>query len=107
MMPKCIRIYDIQLFEDLAERNCSNWQIIHLIRDPRAVLPSRMFAFHQLDTDRINSGRTASIDPKNMTDEMIKMAASELCDRGLRNKELSREPWLHDRYHLVRYEDIF
>ena len=100
-MPKCIRLFDIQLFQDLLGRNCSSWQVIHLIRDPRAVLRSRILTFRQL-----NSGRTSSMEPGNMTYEMIMTAASELCNHGLHNNELSRQPWLHDRYHLVRYEDI-
>ena len=43
---------------------------------------------------------------QDMTDAAIGAAATELCKEGVRNKAVSQQPWITDRYFLVKYEQV-
>ncbi|XP_063692780.1 uncharacterized protein LOC134824735 [Bolinopsis microptera] len=42
VMPKCIRLPDISILKRLPELGCTKFKVVQLIRDPRAVIRSRM-----------------------------------------------------------------
>ena len=67
-------------------------KVIHLIRDPRAVLNSRV-----LDNSR-----------QNWTIKSVGEYAQSMCRDMLRNIKyaVSAPAWLHGRYTLIRYEDL-
>ena len=84
---KCIKLYDIDLLSSLALTGCADLKVLHLVRDPRAVIRSRMVTFHEL-----YSGNAAKI--KTMNDSYIQAAAADLCN----NTDLAS--W-SSQYHLV------
>ncbi|XP_063691400.1 carbohydrate sulfotransferase 1-like isoform X2 [Bolinopsis microptera] len=102
VMPKCIRLTDLSILKRLPEFGCSNFQVVHLIRDPRAVLRSRMVTFHELYSG--NGQKTA--DSQEMSEEMIYEAAVALCTNGVKNGATAKEPWLQERYIRIRYQDM-
>ena len=67
-------------------------KVVHLIRDPRAVLNSRV-----LDNSR-----------QNWTIKSVGEHAQSMCRDMLRNIKyaVSAPVWLHGRYTLIRYEDL-
>jgi len=97
-MAKCIRLYDIDILSQLAFTGCADLKVIHLVRDPRAVIRSRMVTFHEL-----YSGNNHKI--KNMNDSYIQSAARQLCDNNLHNMNSDLASW-SSQYHLVKYEDL-
>lgn len=101
IMPKCIRLTDLSILKRLPEFGCTNYQVVHLIRDPRAVIRSRMVTFHEL-----YSGNGQKIPVNEMSDDMIYDAAADLCSHGVKNGAMGKEPWLKDRYLRVRYQDM-
>ena len=100
VMPKCIRLTDLSILKRLPEFGCSNFQVVHLIRDPRAVLRSRMVTFHELYSG--NGLQTAVNDSQQMSEEMIYEAAVALCTNGVKNGAIAKEPWLRERYMRIR-----
>lgn len=100
---KTVRIPQIDHLRLLIEDPRLDLRIIHLVRDPRAILASRINAFPSEftawkiwnDTDR----RPHSVDLTQITSLCQDMEASV-------NTGLTKPAWLHGRYLLVRYEDL-
>ena len=110
MIPKTIRYYNISTLYRIQDFGCENFKVVHLVRDPRAVMNSRMSVFHELyDGNALlgaqkpfNEGQT-SFEESYMT-----RAADHLCSHHLYNYKLGLNPppWLKGRYKMVRFEDL-
>ncbi|KAM9463040.1 carbohydrate sulfotransferase 3-like [Clarias gariepinus] len=101
---KSVRIERLETLRSLTEDPRLDLKVIHLVRDPRAILASRMMTFAQDDEEwrkMTEDGDITEDDNKigGLRDqcESIRMAA----EVGLK-----RPPWLNGRYMLVRFEDI-
>lgn len=100
---KTVRVPEVADLRTLTEDPRLDLKIIHLVRDPRAILTSRMMAFSdQFRAWKIwnTTGRQPRyVDLSQITSTCKDMAAS--AETGLR-----RPVWLRGRYLLVRYEDL-
>lgn len=101
---KSVRVHQLETLRPLAEDPRLNVKFIQLVRDPRAVLASRMVAFEAKykNWKLWALGGDVPIDD----DEVRKLKGN--CDNIRMSAEtgLRRPPWLRRRYMLVRYEDI-
>lgn len=100
---KTVRVPEVGDLRILTEDPRLDLKILHLVRDPRAILASRMAAFSdQFRAWKIwNATRRQPryVDLSQITSTCEDMAAS--AETGLR-----RPAWLRGRYLLVRYEDL-
>nr|XP_019938507.1 PREDICTED: carbohydrate sulfotransferase 3 [Paralichthys olivaceus] len=101
---KSVRVRQLETLRPLAEDPRLDVKFIQLVRDPRAVLASRMVAFaaKYKNWKEWAAGGDVPIDD----DEVRKLKGN--CDNIRMSAEigLRRPQWLHGRYMLVRYEDI-
>ncbi|XP_022100406.1 carbohydrate sulfotransferase 1-like [Acanthaster planci] len=90
---KSIRVPDINLLLPMLEdKTETNLKVIHLVRDPRAMMKSRVGAMRDTNLRRLS------------TDD--KYTLSTYCKYNLANLELgTRRPSLKQRYMFLRYED--
>ncbi|KAK7807766.1 hypothetical protein U0070_000081 [Myodes glareolus] len=101
---KAVRIRQLEFLQPLAEDPRLDLRVIQLVRDPRAVLASRMVAF---------AGKYESW-KKWLTEGQDRLSEDEVqrlrgnCESIRLSAELGlRQPaWLRGRYMLVRYEDV-
>ncbi|KAF7224823.1 carbohydrate sulfotransferase 1 [Nothobranchius furzeri] len=100
---KTVRIPEVGDLRMLTEDPRLDLKIIHLVRDPRAILTSRIMAFSdQFRAWKIwnATGRQPRyVDLSQITSTCNDMAASV-------ETSLQRPAWLQGRYLLVRYEDL-
>uniref|UniRef100_A0A3P9LW12 Sulfotransferase n=1 Tax=Oryzias latipes TaxID=8090 RepID=A0A3P9LW12_ORYLA len=101
---KSVRVRQLENLRSLAEDPRLDMKFIQLVRDPRAVLASRMIAFankYKNWKEWATGGRIPIDD-----DEVRKLKGN--CDNIRLSAEvgLKQPPWLRGRYMLVRYEDI-
>ena len=105
-LPREIGIQELERFCS-SDPNQFDCLIIHLVRDPRAVISSllrRKFF--------IEDSRRQLFDSKNLTaeaTEVIKQNSRLLCSQVVDNLNYVKEvwpSWFQGRYKLVRYEDI-
>lgn len=96
---KVIRITDISLLSKLPQFGCENFKILHLVRDPRPVIQSRMDTFGELAQ---GNGEKQSV----FTEEDVSRAARELCNSYLRNTRAGLADQFKGKYRIVRYEDL-
>ncbi|KAM9365259.1 carbohydrate sulfotransferase 3a [Pholidichthys leucotaenia] len=101
---KTVRVQQLDTLQPLVEDPRLDVRVIQLVRDPRAVLASRMVAF----SSKYQTWKTWAQDgqvPEN--DEEVKRLKGN-CDHIRISAEvgLSKPHWLRRRYMLVRYEDI-
>ncbi|KAJ3596380.1 hypothetical protein NHX12_002788, partial [Muraenolepis orangiensis] len=100
---KTVRVPEIGDLRTLIEDPRLDLKVIHLVRDPRAILASRMMAFpEQFRAWKIwNATRRQPryVDLSQITRTCKDMAASAETGR-------QRPAWLRGRYLLVRYEDL-
>lgn len=101
---KSVRVRQLETLRPLAEDPRLDVRFIQLVRDPRAVLASRMVAFEA--KYRNWKEWAASGDVPLDDDEVRKLKGN--CDNIRMSAEigLRRPAWLRGRYMLVRYEDI-
>ncbi|CAN9509168.1 unnamed protein product [Ophioblennius macclurei] len=101
---KSVRVRQLENLRPLAEDPRLDVRFIQLVRDPRAVLASRMVAFaaKYKNWKEWAAGGDVPIDD----DEVRKLKGN--CDNIRLSAEvgLRQPPWLRRRYMLVRYEDI-
>ncbi|KAM4035989.1 carbohydrate sulfotransferase 1-like [Anomaloglossus baeobatrachus] len=103
MAIKIIRIPELNHMRTLVDDPRLNLKVVHLVRDPRAVLASRINTFvDQYRSYQIwnSSGRK----PHNMDLTLI----MNMCTDYSKTLEtaFSRPSWLKGKYMLVRYEDL-
>ncbi|XP_061562221.1 carbohydrate sulfotransferase 3-like [Phycodurus eques] len=101
---KVVRVRQLETLRPLAEDPRLDVKFIQLVRDPRAVLSSRMVAFPGKYKTWSNWFMNTDV---LIDDNEVKKLKSN-CDNIRMSVELGlRQPvWLHDRYMLVRYEDV-
>ncbi|XP_037128346.1 carbohydrate sulfotransferase 3a [Syngnathus acus] len=101
---KSVRVHQLEMLRPLVEDPRMNIKIIQLVRDPRAIVVSRMVAF-SLKYQTLKPSEQEGQVPE--TDETWKNLKGN-CDNMKRSAELglSQPRWLRRSYMLVRYEDI-
>lgn len=101
---KTVRVRQLETLQPLVEDPHLDVRVIQLVRDPRAILASRMVAF----SSKYQTWKTwAQGGQVPEDDEEVKRLKGN-CDHIRMSAEvgLSRPRWLRNRYMLVRYEDI-
>ncbi|XP_068114271.1 carbohydrate sulfotransferase 3 [Hyperolius riggenbachi] len=101
---KAVRIRQLEYLRALVEDPLLDMRIIQLVRDPRAVLASRMVAF----SGKYESWKKWALEGAApiRKDEVLRLRGN--CENIRLSAELGlRQPdWLRGRYMLIRYEDI-
>ncbi|XP_058508384.1 carbohydrate sulfotransferase 3a [Solea solea] len=101
---KTVRVRQLDTLKPLVEDPHLDVRVIQLVRDPRAILASRMVAF----SSKYQTWKTwAKGGQVPEDDEEVKRLKGN-CDQIRLSAEvgLSQPHWLRNRYMLVRYEDI-
>ena len=110
MVPKTIRYYNMSTLFRIQDFGCDNFKVIHLVRDPRAVMNSRMSVFHELFDGNKNLGPhiESKYGQAGFDEAYMARAADWMCSHHLYNYKLGMNPppWLIGRYKMVRYEDL-
>ncbi|XP_073345729.1 carbohydrate sulfotransferase 3-like [Pagrus major] len=101
---KSVRVRQLETLRPLAEDPRLDVKFIQLVRDPRAVLASRMVAFEA----KYKNWKQWAMDGDVPIDDDEVRKLKGNCDNIRMSAEigLRRPPWLRKRYMLVRYEDI-
>ncbi|XP_053321637.1 carbohydrate sulfotransferase 1-like [Spea bombifrons] len=103
MAIKTVRIPEVNDLKTLAEDPRLNLKIIHLVRDPRGILASRISTFVDLYRSwkiwNSSGRRPYSLDLTQITTMCTDLASSV-------QTGFMRPSWLKGKYMLVRYEDI-
>ncbi|KAM4747085.1 carbohydrate sulfotransferase 1-like [Rhinophrynus dorsalis] len=103
MAIKTVRIPEISDIKTLAEDPRLNLKIIHLVRDPRGILASRINTF--IDLYRAwKIWNATGKRPHNVDLSQITTTCTDLSNSV--ETGFSRPPWLKGKYMLVRYEDL-
>ncbi|TSK22742.1 Carbohydrate sulfotransferase 3 [Bagarius yarrelli] len=101
---KTVRVRQLESLRLLVEDPRLDIKVIQLVRDPRAVLASRMVAF----SSKYQTWKSwAANGEVPIDDEEVKRLQGN-CNQIRESAELglSQPEWLENRYMLVRYEDI-
>ncbi|MBN3302787.1 CHST3 sulfotransferase, partial [Amia calva] len=101
---KTVRVRQLETLRPLTEDPRLDVKFIQLVRDPRAVLASRMVAF----SAKYKNWKKWAMDREvPIDDEEVKKLKGN-CENIRMSAEvgLKQPPWLRRRYMLVRYEDI-
>ncbi|XP_062860420.1 carbohydrate sulfotransferase 1-like [Trichomycterus rosablanca] len=97
---KTVRIFLLKDLRILIEDPRLNVRVIQLVRDPRAILASRLAAFHD-----IYMGQNATDQqPDHLDLSNINKTCQDI-EQSV-NTGLQKPTWLKGRYLLVRYEDL-
>lgn len=101
---KTVRVRQLDTLQPLVEDRRLDVRIIQLVRDPRAILASRMVAF----SSKYQTWKTWAQDGQVPEDDEEVKRLKANCDQIRMSAEvgLSQPRWLRRRYMLVRYEDI-
>ncbi|XP_029933849.1 carbohydrate sulfotransferase 3b [Myripristis murdjan] len=101
---KSVRVRQLETLRPLAEDPRLDVKFIQLVRDPRAVLASRMVAF----AAKYKNWKQWAMDGDVPIDDDEVRKLKGNCDNIRMSAEvgLRQPPWLRRRYMLVRYEDI-
>ncbi|XP_029465137.1 carbohydrate sulfotransferase 3 [Rhinatrema bivittatum] len=100
---KAVRIRQLEFLRPLVEDPRLDMRIIQLVRDPRAVLASRMVAF-SVKYENWKKWAVESAAP--IDDEIQKLKGNCESIRISAELGLKQPAWLRGRYMLIRYEDI-
>ena len=118
---KTIRIPDMKLLEHVREDVIANdssysgnqpaqLQIIHLVRDPRGIMHSRLKIQGQVEKDYKRTHPDIRAKKKKMPpmSEIVASEAEALCVQTMAHIKLSSQVpgWLHGRYIRIRFEDL-
>ncbi|XP_061765549.1 carbohydrate sulfotransferase 3-like [Nerophis ophidion] len=101
---KSVRVHQLEILRPLMEDPRLDMKFIHLVRDPRAVLASRMVAFPA----KYKNWKQWIMDSDVPLDKNEVKKLKNNCDtiRISAQAGLRRTAWLRGRYMLVRFEDI-
>ncbi|XP_003408933.1 carbohydrate sulfotransferase 3 [Loxodonta africana] len=104
MALKAVRIRQLEFLQPLAEDPRLDLRVIQLVRDPRAVLASRMVAF----AGKYETWKKWLAEGQDQLREEEVQRLRGNCESIRLSAELGlRQPtWLQGRYMLVRYEDV-
>ncbi|XP_008834864.1 carbohydrate sulfotransferase 3 [Nannospalax galili] len=104
MALKAVRIRQLEFLQPLAEDPRLDLRVIQLVRDPRAVLASRMVAF----AGKYESWKKWLVEGQDPLREEEVQRLRGNCESIRLSAELGlQQPaWLRGRYMLVRYEDV-
>ncbi|KAK1333762.1 hypothetical protein QTO34_006149 [Cnephaeus nilssonii] len=104
MALKAVRIRQLEFLQPLAEDPRLDLRVIQLVRDPRAVLASRMVAF----AGKYETWKKWLAEGQDRLREEEVQRLRGNCESIRVSAELGlRQPaWLRGRYMLVRYEDV-
>ncbi|XP_071784918.1 carbohydrate sulfotransferase 3-like [Asterias amurensis] len=95
---KSIRISDIGSLLPLIKDKTVNLKVIHLVRDPRGMIASRVLA--------LNEGKKTADTLEKFTDD-TKASLINYCRNNLHNTDVGTNmPKFQDNYLLLRYEDV-
>ncbi|KAJ1165345.1 hypothetical protein NDU88_005773 [Pleurodeles waltl] len=100
---KTVRIPEINDIRTLAEDPRLNLKIIHLVRDPRGIITSRIGTF----TDQFRSWKiwnTTGRKPHSVDLSHVTTTCEDLSKSA--ETGFNRPSWLKGKYMLVRYEDL-
>ncbi|KAI7805349.1 carbohydrate sulfotransferase 3a [Triplophysa rosa] len=101
---KTVRVQQLDTLRSLVEDPQLDVRLIQLVRDPRAILASRMVAF----ANKYQNWKSWAVNGEvPVEDEEVKRLEGN-CNNIRMSAELglSQPEWLKNRYMLVRYEDI-
>ncbi|XP_051503529.1 carbohydrate sulfotransferase 3-like [Myxocyprinus asiaticus] len=101
---KTVRVQQLDTLRSLVENPQLDIKLIQLVRDPRAILASRMVAF----ASKYQNWKSWAVNGDvPVEDEQVKSLEGN-CNNIRMSAELglSQPKWLENRYMLVRYEDI-
>ncbi|XP_023253192.1 carbohydrate sulfotransferase 6-like [Seriola lalandi dorsalis] len=102
---KEVRFFELESLYPLLQDPSLDLRIIHLVRDPRAVLRSREQSVHAFVYDD-----PTVLEQRNIpADEVQYEVMQEICRSHVRINEravLKPPPFLKGRYKMVRYEDV-
>ncbi|KAM4591219.1 carbohydrate sulfotransferase 3a [Odontesthes bonariensis] len=101
---KTVRVRQLDSLQPLMQDPRLDVTVIQLVRDPRAILASRMVAF----SSKYQTWKTWAQDGQVPEDDEEVKRLKGNCDHIRMSAEvgLSQPHWLRRRYMLVRYEDI-
>ncbi|XP_068573524.1 carbohydrate sulfotransferase 3a [Cebidichthys violaceus] len=101
---KTVRVRQLDTLQPLVEDPRLDVRVIQLVRDPRAILASRMVAF----SSKYQTWKAWAQDGQVPEDDEEVKRLKGNCDQIRMSAEvgLSQPRWLRRRYMLVRYEDI-
>ncbi|XP_047458104.1 carbohydrate sulfotransferase 3a [Mugil cephalus] len=101
---KTVRVRQLETLQPLVEDPRLDVRVIQLVRDPRAILASRMVAF----SSKYQTWKAWAQDGQVPEDDEEVKRLKGNCDHIRMSAEvgLSQPRWLRSRYMLVRYEDI-
>ncbi|KPP74744.1 carbohydrate sulfotransferase 3-like [Scleropages formosus] len=101
---KTVRVRQLETLRPLVENPLLDIKFIQLVRDPRAILASRMVAF----SAKYKNWKKWAVDGDVPVDDDEVKKLKGNCDNVRMSAEVGlRQPaWLQHRYMLVRYEDI-
>ncbi|KAM9726280.1 carbohydrate sulfotransferase 3a [Menidia menidia] len=101
---KTVRVRQLDTLQPLVQDPRLDVKIIQLVRDPRAILASRMVAF----SSKYQTWKAWAQDGQVPEDDEEVKRLKGNCDHVRMSAEvgLSQPHWLRKRYMLVRYEDI-
>ncbi|XP_003783629.1 carbohydrate sulfotransferase 3 [Otolemur garnettii] len=104
MALKAVRIRQLEFLQPLAEDPRLDLRVIQLVRDPRAVLASRMVAF----AGKYETWKKwlAEGEDRLREEEVQRLRGNCESIRLSAELGLQQPPWLRGRYMLVRYEDV-
>lgn len=101
---KTVRVRQLDTLQPLVEDPRLDVRVIQLVRDPRAILASRMVAF----SSKYKTWKAWAQDGQVPEDDEEVKRLKGNCDNIRMSAEvgLNQPRWLRSRYMLVRYEDI-
>lgn len=101
---KAVRFRQLEFLQPLAEDPRLDLRVIQLVRDPRAVLASRIVAF----AGKYESWKKWLAEGQDQLQEEEVQHLRGNCESIRKSAELGLQPpaWLRGRYMLVRYEDV-
>lgn len=99
---KAVRFLDLEVLYPLLKDPSMNMKIIHLVRDPRAVLSSREgFPSLGRDDSTVSKAQNSKANISVVMEEICK-AQVQIYKMAIQNPQ----PFLRGRYFMVRYEDL-